>query len=98
MAVNGCLQKGVENDWGRLRKVSEVVEMFPTFIVVMVVTWGSQLLSTHQTVHLKWVHIILSNFHLSSGEKHFWGEQRYKQDGTESLLGRNKSLQQPGLC
>lgn len=30
-------------EWGRLRKVSEVVEMFSVFIVVMVVTWGSQL-------------------------------------------------------
>lgn len=43
MAVNGCLRKGAENDWGRLRKVSEVLEMFSLFIVVMVVTWGSQL-------------------------------------------------------
>lgn len=75
------------------------MEMFSIFTVVMVVTRGSQLAVNSSDDTLKWVHVNLSNYHLSSGEKSIsGGEQRYKQDGTESLLGRNKSLQQPGLC
>lgn len=39
-------ERGEENDCRRAKEVSEVVEMFSVFTVVMVVTWGRQL-STH---------------------------------------------------